>query len=337
MKTVVRILLALAIATLANVANAFDPKAACVYADNVEWKRWGGAPYGPTAAEALTDPKLDWYLKCSTAIPEHLKAKVKAAIRANPKGEQMAYLTPDMTLPEMASGPDRSHRTQHIMRNVKVARIVEVLGIVLAAETPIWSVKDTDGSTFVVGDPLRCGNLSVIRIIPVPTAVVQVPKCYTIPFDYQNTPGVVWDGQHRAHVLAHLNVPEKELEAISSDPCFFVADAKGSRKPFNRCELCEKGEYPPPPLARAVGLPEEKPGSVLSFHLQDGAGHFSLPPAWAARWMLFCVDVTPYSISVPEYRHGQALSRFDTVEKKEVEDTLPKGTLGRALSGARHY
>lgn len=167
MRTIVA-MLALAIAASAHAAQAFNPNAPCTYVDNVEWKNWGGARYAASAEEALTDPKLDWYLKCSTAIPTDLKAKVKEAIRAKPKGEQMAYLTPDMTLLEMASGPDRSHSTQHLMRNVKVARIQVALGIVRAAETPIWSVKDADGKTYVVGDPFLCGNLSVIRIIPAP-------------------------------------------------------------------------------------------------------------------------------------------------------------------------
>jgi hypothetical protein len=174
----------LATATSAHAATQilqtrpFNPNATCTYADNVNWRNWGGAPYGPTSDEALTDTKLDWYLRCSTAIPENLKTKVKASIRANPHGERIAYITPDMVLPEMASGPDRVHRSQHIMRNVRVARIVEALGVVLAAETRTWSVKSDDGTIYDIGDPFKCGNLAVIRIVR-PT--VSMPVVTTTP------------------------------------------------------------------------------------------------------------------------------------------------------------
>ncbi|MHB8660367.1 MAG: hypothetical protein ACYC75_00290 [Minisyncoccota bacterium] len=147
-------------------AQTFNPNTSCSYVNDVTWRHWGGAPYGPTADEALSDQKLDWYLRCSTEIPQDLKAKVKAAIRANPRGERIVYLTPDMVLPDMAAGPDRSHRFQYIMRNVKVARIMEAFGIVGAAETRAWFVERPDGTILGVGDPLKCGNLCIIQIIP---------------------------------------------------------------------------------------------------------------------------------------------------------------------------
>lgn len=218
----------------------------------------------------------------------------------------------------------------------------------------VWDDPNT-GEHILAGD---CGNIIAPRpsapppprpapppppVVPpppaTPPAVPLQAKCYIIPFDYRNTPGVVWDDRHRAHVSAHLDATsERELEEVLNDPCFGVVDAKGFRKPFHRCELCDQGEYPPAGLASAVGLPAEEPKGVLSFFLQDGVGSLSLPLLpWSARWMLFCVDVAAYSVTTLGYEDWQAVSRMDVVEGSEIERTLPKRKLDRTLSGARLY
>ncbi len=151
--------------------KGFDPNAACSYEEDANWKNWGAAPYGPTSAAALSNEKIDWWLKCSS-LPKHLHAKAKAMMQANPKGQRLAYITPDMVLPEMASAADREHKTQFIMRNVDVARIAVIYGrftaakgIVQAAEVPVWDIVDDEtGDVYTIGDPFVCGNLSIIAI-----------------------------------------------------------------------------------------------------------------------------------------------------------------------------
>lgn len=202
-------------------AIGFDPNAPCTYSDRVEWKNWGAHPYASPAKDALSGSKLDWFLKCAP-LPETVKPKVRAAILAKPEGERMAYITPDLVLPAMASGPDAKHPHQHLMRDVSVARIAHSLGVVLAAEAPSWSVQDEDGTVYVIGDPLKCGNLSIIRINRVPKA-----SCATVAV--RLPPGV-----HRS-----IRYTLTRREEVSDFNCWGVIDRQWRSGAPRNCDWCE--------------------------------------------------------------------------------------------------
>jgi hypothetical protein len=343
--------LALAFVTLANSVLAAETPS--------KWKRWNAAPYATSQKEACKKAPvaIDGF-----SLPAPVKAHFKQAVGITCKSDKNVWLTPDMSLKQMLSGPDARYKVPYVMNNVPVAEL-PVLKSPDGRAYPKGSVAQTakalswswayEGKTYVLYLPYVCWNWSwefgppppprpappPPPVIPPPAALppaVSLRACYTIPFDYRNTPGVVWDDRHRTHVSAHLDATEAELESVYNDFCFGVVDSTGFKKPFRRCESCIQGEYPPAKLARAVGLLADEPKGALSFYLQDGVGNFSLPLSWAARWMLFCVDVKAYPVSVPGYEDLQAVSRFDVVEKVEIERTL-KGSLDRTLSGAGHY
>lgn len=201
------------------------------------------------------------------------------------------------------------------------------------SEFDVWHRACYEGEMVLVYKNEPIISLTCLNVV---IPVRQQSACYTIPFDYLETDGVVWDDKHRAHVSAHL-ATETELESVLNDPCFGIIDADGFRKPFHRCETCNEGEYPPKGLAVAVGLMEEEPKGVLSFYLKDGTGAFSMPLSFAERWMLFCVDVDAYSVSVSGYERWTAVSRFDVLKKEEITRTIEKGTYDKALRGDENF
>lgn len=307
MKTIVRILLALAFAVLAISAHA-----------EFKWQHFGVDPYASSRDEAMRT-RESAFQKLGLPAPV-----VKLLVEATQKpGEKIRLVNGDKLSAMMSKGGV-------VHRDVTVAFVKPPVSgkMEYAAPAEKWQVT-WQGKVFIVILPEICQNWSMI--LPMQNG------CYIIPFDYRNTPGVVWDKEHRAHVSAHLDSTEAELESVYNDPCFGVVDADGFRKPFRRCEFCSEGKYPPAVLAIAVGLLPAEPKGSLSFHLKNGVGYFSFPPAWAARWMLYCVDTTTYPISISGYEGWQVVSRFDVVKKVEIELTLPKGTLDRTLSGAQHY
>ena len=300
------------------IAAALSPEAHATGAE-FPWRHFGAAPYAPSRSEAMRTRESAFR---ELGLPGPV---VKLLREATKKPGREVRLTNGTHLSAMLS------RGSVVHRNVVVAFVKPPISgkMEYAAPAEKWQVS-WQGEIYTVYLPKICNNWSV--------RMPQANTCYRIPFDYRHTPGVVWDKRHRVHVSAHLDASENDLEAISTDPCFGVIDAKGFRKPFHRCESCEQGEeYPPARLAHAVGLPGEEPKGVLSFRLQDGVGYVSLPLSWAVRWMLYCVDVGVYPVSISGYEDWQAVSRFDIVRKSEIERTLSIGMLDRTLSGALHY
>ena len=287
-------------------------------AEQFRWEQFGAAPYAETQDEAMRT-RESAFKKLGFPAPV-----VKLLVDATKKpGINVRIVNGDVLSAMLSQGGV-------VHRNVLVAFGRPPISdrVEYAAPAEKWQVY-WEGKTYVALLPYICNNWSAI--LPAPSS------CYLVPFDYRQTPGVVWDKEHRARVSAHLDVSERDLESAYQDPCLSVVDASGFRKPFHRCEFCESGEYPPAEFAEAVGLPRQERGNTISFYLKDGTGYLSLPPAWAARWMLFCVDVEGYVPYVPGYQGYTAVSRFDIVEKREIERSLPKGMLDRTLSGAQHF
>jgi hypothetical protein len=281
-----------------------------------KWKHYGAAPFATNERDALKAlPQVLTLL----GIPERYHGELIGLVQAHPHGLRHGQLERGDRLAAMLSKGGVVHR------NVLVDFKNLERGIGPHAYTYEW---EFELGTLIL--PLVCFNWSWRR-------GCDSCSCYVIPLDYSATPGVQWDAQHRALVSVHMNATESELETVWDDSCFGIADSRGTTKPFHRCEFCERGIYPPPDLAAAVGLPRTEPQGTFAFHLQDGIGRFLLPKAWAARWMVFCVTTKPYYISVPLYRSWQAVSRFDVVPADEIERTLPSGRLDRTLSGQSSY
>lgn len=167
------------------------------------------------------------------------------------------------------------------------------------------------------------------------------PRCYIIPFDYRNQGDIRWD-YGRARVKAHYTLSAEEYQRLEADPCFFISDYDGERKPGPvECDdICPRGyQWPPFELAHAVGIPGHKPETSFEFALRDGEGYLSLP-LWALALIdtsVYCVDVYRYSVNVPGYTEWSSANRLNTVLSDEMVRTKPAGRFGRTLRGEIRY
>ncbi len=282
------------------------------------WRHFGAAPYASSRTEAMRTRGSAFR---ALGFPEQVVARLMKATQE--PGTPVRVVNGDRFSAMLSKGGA-------VDRNVRVDFIKPPVSgkMEYAAPAEQWQVL-WRGQIYTVILPKICNNW--LSVLPAPSA------CYLIPFNYSHTAGVAWDKEHRAKVSGHLDASESQLEAVYNNPCFGVRDASGFRKPFHRCEFCDGAEYPPAGLASAVGLPPEEPKGVFSFRLQDGQGYFSLPKAWAARRMVFCVTTKSYPVTVPGYAGWTAVSVFDIITKNEIERTLPAGMLDRVLKGGRSY
>ena len=315
-------------------------------ADSAEtsWSGWGAAPHSASLKESCrkAPESID-----GLSMPAPVKEYFKRTLGTDCAGGKEVWLTPDMSLKQMWSGPDSRHKGPYVMDDKKVAELPVLRSpdgrsyrkgaVAETAKALSWTYV-YEGKTYVLYLPLVCFNWSwaeTLRPVMTPRLV-----CYEIPLDYRHTPGVVWDKRHAARIEIHLDgLSGAELERLARDPCFTVSDATGVHVPYHRCDVCESsgGQWPPAGLAKAVGLPEKEPSGIFTAPIADGVGIVSLP-RWAVVYLgVYCVDVEGYQISVPGYERWTAITRFDLVTPDEMHRTLPKGKLDRVLSGVRHY
>lgn len=151
MKTIVRILLALAFAALASSVHA-----------EFKWQHFGAAPYATSQEEACK--------KASAAIdgfnmPSMVKDHFKSVLGATCKGGTEKWLTPQQKLEQMWTGGKKPH----VMNNVTVAEIPVATspdgrpyrkGSVAETVKALSWVFIHEGKTYVLYDPLVCGNWS---------------------------------------------------------------------------------------------------------------------------------------------------------------------------------
>jgi hypothetical protein len=170
-------------------------------------------------------------------------------------------------------------------------------------------------------------------------------ECYVFTLNYREQRDVRWtqspQGQQDALVTFHTSLSEEEMRRMYSDDCLFVEDQYGRRKPQMSCPeaLCPPGSsWPTLELAQRVGLPPNAP-STLAFSLQNGVGRLSVPIEAARRfdWVVPCVYVNLYPVSVEGYRGYQAVSRFDVALSGEIRPSIPSGRFPRPFVGASRY
>ena len=284
------------------------------------WQYFGAAPYAPSRTEAMRMRESAFR---SLGLPEPVAA---AFMRATEQPGSRTHLTNGDHLTKMLS------RGGVVHRDVLVDFVKPPISgkMEYAAPAEMWEVR-FQGNVYSLILPEICGNWSLI------VERSAHAGCYRIPLDYRKTPGVAWE-KGAAHIEFHLaGMTEQELERLNRSPCFGVHDATGFRVPFHRCDVCETGEWPPPLLAKAVGLPAVEPRGVFTSSVAGGVGYVSLP-LWATAYLgIYCVDVYGYAVSVVGFSAWTAVSRFDIVLPAEMQRTLSEGHLDRVLSGERHY
>lgn len=289
------------------------------YARSFEWKHFGAAPYALSREQAMRSRESAFRL---LGFPEPVVALLVEATKT--PGKEVRLVVGERLSSMLSSGGV-------VHRDVIVAFVTPPISgkMEYAAPAEKWQVI-WQGQTYTVILPRICNNWSAI--------LPAIGGCYRVPMDYSATPGVDWDQEHRVAVSVHIRVTETTLETLFDNSCFGVGDSTGFKKPFHRCLTCEEGEYPPADLATAVGLPPEEPTGYFSLHLKDGVGYLSLPKdSSAAQWMLFCLTVNEYPVSIDGFKDRTAVSRFDIVLPDEIQRTLPLGILDRTLSGAKTY
>jgi len=283
------------------------------------WQHFGAAPYAAKRAEAMRTRAFAFR---QLGLSEPL---VAAFLQATEQPGRPLTLTNGMRLTAMLSRGGVAHHDV-IVSFVKppVSGKMEY-----AAPAEFWAVR-WRGTLYEVILPEVCNNWSLL---------IERPEagCYIIPFDYRQTAGVVWENG-AAHLEFHFaDMGERELERLNASSCFGVGAGSDFFKPFHRCDVCTTGQWPPPELARLVGLPEREPKGVFAARVVGGVGYVSIP-LWAIAYLgIYCVDVVAYAISVQGFEGWQAVSRFNIVTPYEMRRTLPREQLGRTLHGERHY
>lgn len=163
MKTIVRILLALAFAALAaQVAHAADP---------FEWKHFGAAPYATTRAEAM-QTRESAFKKLGLQAPV-----VKLLMEATQKpGEKIRLVNADRLSAMMSKGGI-------VHKNVTVSFVRPPISgkMEYAAPAEKWQVM-WQGKTYVVILPEICNNWSSIAGPPLPPAPPS-KKCVELTFN----------------------------------------------------------------------------------------------------------------------------------------------------------
>ena len=289
------------------------------HASGFKWQHFGGAPYADSRVQAMRSRESAFR---RLGFPEPVVSLLVEATKT--PGKKVRLVVGEHLSSMLSKGGVVHH-------DVTVAFVTPPISgkMEYAAPAEEWQVI-WQGQTYTVILPEICNNWSAI--------LPAIGRCYRIPMDYSATPGVVWDDQHRATVSVHIRMAETTLETLFDNSCFGVGDSTGFKKPFHRCLTCEEGEYPPADLATAVGLPPEEPEGYFSLHLKNGVGYLSLPKDDSAvEWMLFCLTVSEYPVSIDGFKDWTAVSRFDIVLPDEIQRTLPSGVLDRTLSGAKTY
>jgi len=205
-----------------------------------------------------------------------------------------------------------------------------------------WTVLDEHGNTVIYQIAYDCGNQKLRHTSPPAPrkpqpkqkVVINTPapvKCGLIPFNYAGQSDVV-DDNGAAHVTAEVNMTDDEMQAFLADDCTGVIHNGHFHKVLPGCwGDCDGGMYPPDAIADLVKLPHGKPTN--SFHFGCAGDCMLSVPLSYYRSTLFCVTVEQYR----GVRGWRSNSRFDVVYKDELKAALPKGQLGRTLTGSMSY
>jgi hypothetical protein len=154
------------------------------------WKNWGGAPFAHSDKEVQSDSKLDKFFSDAMSafnphqMPPEVAAALRQQIKDHPEGT-VTYVSPDVVLPlmESAEGP---------MYDVPVAELLVSYGIYKTAKVRAWA-SSFNGTTWTVGYPFVCRNMSILGIVsgpvaapppppPPPPPVAKAPCEYTFAF-----------------------------------------------------------------------------------------------------------------------------------------------------------
>lgn len=160
-------------------------------ADVEPWKNWGAAPYARSLNEACK--------KAPTAIngfnmPQTVKEHFIEKLGTVCKSDKGVWLTPDMLLEQMWSGPDSHHKEPHVMDKKQVGEL-PVLRSPDGRPYSKGSVAETaysfswtfvyEGKTYILYLPLVCFNWSwafgPAVPTPVPTPVATITPAVSVP------------------------------------------------------------------------------------------------------------------------------------------------------------
>lgn len=170
-----RTLIALLVFVAATLTMQASAQEAGGRSNVVVWEHPGADPYAASDDEAVT--KLPGALLAMNAtltakdlqgIPESARAKLIAAVAASPQGQDVIYITADMTLGAMMWKP-----TDVVKLNVTLPELPIVFekrdGMYLSARARVWRVED-GGHVYVLYLPDICRNWSVdvVKATPPP-------------------------------------------------------------------------------------------------------------------------------------------------------------------------
>src|SRR3989344_2395953 len=178
---IVRILLALALATLASAVNAADKK----------WDKWGAAPYASSQQEACK--KASVAIDGLTRMPVPAREAFKKMLGATCEGGKVVWLTPDLLIEQMWSGGSRPH----VMERAAIAELPVLKSpdgrpyrkgsVAETAKALQWSYA-YNGETYILYLPFVCFNWSWTTA-PVPL----VKKCVELGFNAPVGGKVSWN------------------------------------------------------------------------------------------------------------------------------------------------
>ncbi|MCR4333479.1 MAG: hypothetical protein NUV60_00440 [Patescibacteria group bacterium] len=202
-------------------AHAAEPK---------PWKNWGIAPYAASqdAACKKASEAIDGFLMPS-AVKNHFKTKLESTC----KGGETFWLTPDMLLEQMWSGPDSRHKTAHLMNRESVAELPVLKSpdgrpyrkgsVAETAKALFWSFT-YEGKTYVLYLPFVCFNWSW-GFAPVPLPERVIDACATVEYTVQVGDRV------RFAVLARKRLP--------ASACWQLCDGDDCAAPPSPCDTCD--------------------------------------------------------------------------------------------------
>ena len=195
------------------------------------WKDWGIAPYAVSQEAACK--KAAEAIDGFTAMPAAVKSHFKTKLESTCKGGETFWLTPDMLLEQMWSGPDSAHKKAHVMERAAVAELPVLKSpdgrpyrkgsVAETARALSWKYT-YEGKTYVLYLPFVCFNWSWgFAFTPLPEKVVEV--CATAEYVVKIGDAV------RFAVLTRKRLP--------SSACWQLCDGTDCAAPPSPCDNCD--------------------------------------------------------------------------------------------------
>ncbi len=198
-------------------AHAAEPK---------PWNKWGGAPYTRSFEESCRKAleAIDGF-----TLPLEVKEHFKAAVGTTCKDGEKVWLTPEMLIEQMWSGPDAHHKGPHVMNRVTVAELPVAKSpdgrqyrkgaVAETAKALSWEFQ-FKGKLYVLYDPFECGNWSwAFGPVPLPEMCVTVK--YTVKIG----------DEARFAVLTRKRLP--------ASACWQLCDGTDCAAPPSPCDTCD--------------------------------------------------------------------------------------------------